>query len=176
MQTKNMVFCSLFATLFCICSWVSIPVADTMFTLQTLALFFSLRLLGGKMTACSLLVYLLLGAVGLPVFSGFRGGIAMLLGPTGGYLFGFLFCSLLYWLLPHKKHHGFQACIAGQLTIYFAGTAWYALVYAPAGNLQIVMILLKCVLPYLLPDALKLALGIFLAEKLRPVLSRHLPA
>ena len=98
-NVKFMALSALFGALLCLCSWISIPAGAVSFTLQTFAVALALLTLGGKWGSCAVLVYLALGAVGLPVFSGFRGGIGTLLGPTGGYLFGFMLTSLLYWLV-----------------------------------------------------------------------------
>ena len=80
MKIRTMAQCGLFAALMCICAWVSIPFGDTVFTLQTFCLFLMLELLGGKRGSLVCLLYLLLGIAGLPVFSGFRGGLGVLLG------------------------------------------------------------------------------------------------
>ena len=87
-STRDLCFCAIGAALIAVCAWISIP-ADVPFTLQTFAIFTVCGLLGGKRGTVSVLVYLLLGAVGAPVFAGFRGGFASLLGTTGGYLVGF---------------------------------------------------------------------------------------
>jgi biotin transport system substrate-specific component len=81
-----MVLCSLFAALIAVFAWISIPVSDVAFTLQTLGIFLAFGLLGGKRGSAAVILYLLLGAAGMPVFSGFRGGIGVLLGVTGGFL------------------------------------------------------------------------------------------
>ena len=85
-----MVLASLFASLTAVCAWISIPIPPISFTLQTFAVFLTLAVLGGKWGTVSILLYLLLGVVGLPVFAGFRGGISALLDATGGFLWGFL--------------------------------------------------------------------------------------
>ena len=159
-----MVLCALFSSLMAICAWISVPVFDIAFTLQTFAVFLTLGLLGGKTGSAAILIYLLLGAVGMPVFSGFRGGFGMLAGVTGGYLWGFLLSGLLYWAL--ERFGRLPAMIAGQLACYLCGSAWFYL-YAGGG---LWVILLRCVFPYLIPDALKLALAYILARRL----SRHL--
>ena len=82
------------AALMTICAWISIP-AQVPFTLQTFAVFFVTALLGLKCGTLSVIVYLLLGAVGLPVFAGFKGGLGSLMGVTGGYLLGFVFSAQL---------------------------------------------------------------------------------
>ena len=85
------------AALIAICSWISIPAAVP-FTLQTFAIFCVLGLLGGKRGTVAIVVYILLGAVGIPVFTGFNAGLGALLGTTGGYILGFIFIGLIYWL------------------------------------------------------------------------------
>ena len=93
-----MVLIGMFAALIVVCSWIQIPAAVP-FTLQTFAVFLTVGLLGGKRGTIAVLIYILLGMVGLPVFSGFKGGIGALLGTTGGYIIGFIFASLTMWLI-----------------------------------------------------------------------------
>ena len=159
-----MVLCSLFAALMAICAWISVPVFDIAFTMQTLAVFLALGLLGGKWGTAAIFIYLLLGAAGMPVFSGFRGGIGMLAGVTGGYLWGFLLSGLTYWAL--ERFGKLPAMIAGQLICYLCGCIWFYL-YAGGG---IWVILLRCVVPFLIPDAAKLYLAYILTRRL----SRHI--
>lgn len=163
-SSKNMVLCSLFAALVAICAWISIPVADIAFTLQTFAIFLALGLLGGKWGSVAIFIYLLLGAAGMPIFSGFRGGIGVLLGVTGGYLWGFLLSGLVYWAL--ERFGKLPAMIAGQLVCYLCGSIWFYL-YASGG---LWLILLRCVVPYLIPDAVKIALAYSLSRRL----ARHI--
>ncbi len=159
-----MVLCSLFAALIAICAWISIPVSDIAFTLQTLGIFLSLGLLGGRRGCVAIGLYLLIGAVGLPVFSGFQGGIGMLAGVTGGYLWGFLFAGLAYC---HAERFGkLPAMIAGQMVCYLCGSVWFYL-YTGGG---LWLILARCVMPYLLPDAVKIALSLTLSRRL----ARHI--
>lgn len=155
-----MTLSALFAALMTICAWISIPVPDVSFTLQTFGVFLALGLLGGKWGTVSVLIYLLLGTVGLPVFSGFRGGPGVLVGVTGGYLWGFLFSGLVYWAL--ERFGKLPAMIAGQLICYLCGSLWFA-IYAGGG---LVWILSICVVPYLIPDALKLYLAFSLSHRL----------
>ena len=93
-KIKDIVLISLFSAIIVICSLITIP-SVIPFTLQTFALFTIIGILGTKKAFLSVLLYLLLGAVGLPVFSGFRGGIGHLFGVTGGYLLGFLLTTLI---------------------------------------------------------------------------------
>jgi biotin transport system substrate-specific component len=99
MKLQNMVRCGCCAALIAVCAWLSVPVGQIAVTMQTFGVFLTLLLMGGKKGTLACGVYLLLGAVGLPVFSGFQGGPGVLLGPTGGYLLGFLLLALCYWLL-----------------------------------------------------------------------------
>ena len=96
MKTRNLVLTGIMAALLALCAWISIPTAVP-FTLQTLGVFLAVGVLGGKLGSLAVGVYLLLGAVGLPVFSHFTGGIGALIGTTGGYLLGFLLIALVMW-------------------------------------------------------------------------------
>lgn len=167
MKIKNMALCALFAALTAICAWIAIPLGDISFTLHSFAVVLALLTLGGKWGSVSFFVYLLLGAAGLPVFSGFRGGVGALLGVTGGYIWGFLFGGLLFWLITNffGKKSNFFAAIIVMLTCYFCGTAWYYFAYADGTSL--LLIAAKCVLPYLLPDALKLFMAFSLSRRLQ---------
>lgn len=158
-----MVLCSLFSSLIAICAWISIPIGDIAFTLQTFAIFLALGTLGGKWGTVSILIYLALGAVGLPVFTGFQGGIGTLLGVTGGYLWGFLLSGLGYWTLERLGKP--LAMAAGLALCYACGCCWF-LVYAGSG-LGLWVIVFKCVLPYLIPDGIKLALALSVSGRLK---------
>ena len=162
MKVKNMALCGVFSALLAICAWLSIPFGDMAITLQTFGVFLCLGVLGGRRGSVAILVYLLLGAAGLPIFSGFRGGIGALLGATGGYLTGFLLCGLVYWLLTHLfPGHPLPAMLVGLLLCYCFGSFWYYKFYLAAGSGTIVMILLQNLL-FLPADLLKL----FLARQL----------
>ena len=109
-KTYDMVYVAVFAVLIAICSWISIPMTVP-FTLQTFAVFLAVGVLGGKRGSLAVLIYILLGAVGIPVFAGFSGGIGQLLGNTGGYIIGFLFSALLMWLI--EKLFGRKTWVLG---------------------------------------------------------------
>jgi biotin transport system substrate-specific component len=157
-----MVRCGCCAALMAVCAWLTVPVGQIGITMQTFGVFLTLLLLGGCKGTVACGVYLLLGAVGLPVFSGFQGGIGVLLSPTGGYLFGFLLMALCYWAV--KKPLGDVAALAlGLLLCYGCGTVWFYLMYG--GSLWVV--LLNCVIPYLIPDAIKLLLAISVSKRIR---------
>lgn len=172
MKARNMALCALFAALLALCAWLAVPVGDTVFTMQTFGVFLALGLLGGKKGTAAIFVYLALGAVGLPVFTGFRGGAGALVGVTGGYLSGFLLSGLVYWLITalwgNSGKVRLLAMISGLLTCYAFGSVWFRFGYLDGGSgLGLGLILAKCVLPYLLPDACKLALAYYLTGRLQ---------
>lgn len=174
-STRDLCFCAIGAALIAVCAWISIP-ADVPFTLQTFAIFTVCGLLGGRRGTVSVLVYLLLGAVGAPVFAGFRGGFASLLGTTGGYLVGFVLLTLIITFAQARWGQGqwvfVLSAAVGLLVCYAFGTAWFLIVYTRTGAITLGVVLAKCVLPFLLPDAVKLTL----ATLLRARLYRRIPA
>lgn len=157
-----MVLASLFAALTAVCAWLSIPIPPISFTLQTFAVFLTLGVLGGKWGTVSILLYLLLGLVGLPVFSGFRGGAAAMLDATGGFLWGFPAAALVYWLL--ERLGKLPAMIVGQLVCYVCGCVWFS-VYA--GGAGIGAAVMTCVAPYLIPDGVKLWLACSVSSRIK---------
>ena len=174
LRTLDLCYIALFAVLIAVCAWISIPFTVP-FTLQTFAVFAALCTLGGRRGTFAILTYLLLGSAGLPVFAGFKGGLGALLGTTGGYILGFLLSALLYWLLTAKLGDRpairVLGCLLGLLVCYTFGTAWFLLVYTQTtGAVGLLTALGWCVFPFVIPDLLKLALALFLSQKLRPFL------
>lgn len=170
-STRQMTACALVAVAMCVCSWLSVP-TPVPFTMQTFAVFSALLLLGGRLGLISLAVYVLLGAVGLPVFSGFTGGVGRLIGPTGGYILGFFIMALVYWLLERRcegsRVKKILSLVLGLLLCYAFGTAWYVRVYALGGGvISLGGALMGCVVPFILPDAIKLALAMWVAGMLK---------
>ena len=160
-----MVLASLFASLTAVCAWLAIPVPPITVTLQTFAILLTLGTLGGKWGTASVGLYLLLGFAGLPVFAGFRGGAAALLDATGGFLWGFLAASLTYWLLERL---GKLISMSAALSVcYLCGCLWFQYY---AGGIGLGSAFLICVLPYLIPDMLKL----WLAHRVSCRLRRHI--
>ena len=155
-----MVLCSLFAALTAICAWISLPLPPVAFTMQTFAVLLTLGILGGKWGSMTILLYLLLGIVGLPVFAGFRGGAACLLDPAGGFLWGFLVCGLGYWAM--EKLGRLPGMVGGMILCYLCGSWWFS-VYAGTGLAAAAMV---CVVPWLLPDGIKLALAYAMAKQI----------
>lgn len=159
------------SALMAICAWISIPTAVP-FTLQTFAVFLVTGLLGLKCGTLSVLVYLLLGAVGLPVFTGFKGGIGALLGTTGGYLVGFVFIALTVGLLTKFLGRSLPVLICsmalGMILCYAFGSVWFLYLYTTAtGPISTGSVLSMCVFPFLVPDAIKILLAAFLTRRLQ---------
>ncbi|MEG1458198.1 MAG: biotin transporter BioY [Acetivibrio sp.] len=175
--TVSMTYIALFSVLIAVCSWISIPFTVP-FTLQTFAVFCTLGLLGGKYGSLSILVYILLGAVGVPVFSGFSGGLGYLLGSTGGYILGFIFSALIYWLitslLGNKSWVMILSMIVGLIICYGVGTLWFMFVYAKQnGAISILTALGWCVFPFIIPDLVKIALAFLMTKRLKSHIKLH---
>lgn len=173
-KTLDMVYIALIVALIAACSWVSIPTAVP-FTLQTFAVFCAVGLLGGKRGTIAVVVYILLGLVGVPVFAGFKGGIGALFGVTGGYIIGFIFSALIYWLITKlfgdKTMVMAIAMLIGLLVCYVFGTAWFVFVYAKdSGSIGFAAALGWCVAPFIVPDIIKIALAIFVSKRV----SKHI--
>ena len=177
LRTLDMAYIALFAVLMAVCAWITVPLPKPLvqFTLQTFAMFMALPTLGGRRGLYALVVYLLLGAVGVPVFSGFRGGLGVLLDTTGGYIIGFAAAALVYWLLTAKLGDSLPvkiaACVLGLAVCYAFGTAWFLVLYArTTGPIGVTTALSWCVLPYIVPDLLKLALAVVLSGRIKKFL------
>ena len=171
MKTLDMVYIALFACLMAICSWISIP-GEVPFTLQTMGVFLAIGLLGGKRGTLAVLVYILMGVIGLPVFSGFSGGIGKLVGVTGGYIVGFLASALVMWametLLGKKKWALALSMVIGLLVCYAFGTAWFMVLYTNSkGAITLGAVLGMCVIPYIIPDVIKIAVALLLTNILK---------
>ncbi len=163
LTTLDLAYIALFTALIAVCSWISIPTAVP-FTMQTFAVFLTLLMLGGRRGFFSVLTYILLGAVGVPVFSGFKGGISALFGMTGGYILGFLLTALIYFaaekLIGSHSAVKLAALVVGLVVCYAFGTVWFIVIYSrDVKQIGLLSALSMCVTPFLLPDAVKLALA-----------------
>ena len=174
-RVLNMTYIALMAVVMAICSWISIPMAVP-FTLQTFAVYAALLILGGRRGTAAIGLYLALGAIGVPVFAGFSGGLGVLVGPTGGYLVGFLMTGLTYWLVTSLSERPAARAVGialGILVLYVFGTVWFMCVYARGGEAVGLMTALSwCVFPFLVPEVGKVALAFALAQRLRPLAER----
>jgi biotin transport system substrate-specific component len=170
-KTYDMVYIAMFAVLMAVCSWISIPTVVP-FTLQTFGVFMAVSMLGGKRGTISVLVYILLGAIGVPVFANMTGGFGVILGSTGGYIVGFLFSALAMWAFEKvsgpKPVIRILSMIVALIVCYAFGTAWFMVVYArTTGAIGLGTVLGWCVIPFIIPDLLKIALAFVLSNRLR---------
>ena len=175
--TRDLALIAMGTALIALCSWISVPMTIP-FTMQTFAVCLVSALFGARRGMWTVACYLLLGAVGVPVFAGFTGGVGILLGTTGGYLVGFLFTALIVGLAVEKFGRSLPVLIGsmtvGILVCYAFGTAWFMVVYARrTGPIGLGTALGWCVIPYLLPDAVKIALASALVGRLYPLVNRE---
>lgn len=178
-NTAYLALCGLFAALTAVCTYISIPLGFTPVpvNLATLSVFLAGGILGMKYGTVSLMVYVLLGAVGLPVFSNFSGGPGVLMGPTGGYIAGYIAAAFIVGFIcdrafaaslsgPKKTAVCVLAMICGLAACYFLGTAWF--MYSTGTGL--IASLVACVIPFLIGDGLKIIAASLLVVRLRPLL------
>lgn len=168
-SARDIAYIAIMAGVIAVCSWISIP-TTVPFTLQTFAVFLAVGVLGGRRGTFAVLAYILLGAVGLPVFAGFRGGLGA---PSDGYIVGFLFAALIYWgmtaLLGNSAVPTVLGMVLGLVVCYAFGTAWFVVVYAQTkGPISVLAALGMCVFPFIPVDLLKLALAMAMTKVLRP--------
>lgn len=167
------------AALMTICSWLSIPAIGPFvpFTLQTFAVFLIGGLFSLKVSVLSVVVYIFLGMVGVPVFSGFKSGIAAVTGPTGGYIVGFLLAVIIISLIKNIKQSSVMFLVLGMFiglaVCYAFGTVWFYFVYSRSNDpMGIIKILSLCVFPFIIPDVLKMTLAALLVKRLADPLGR----
>ena len=173
--TKELTQVALGVAFLSVCAWIAIPLGEVPITLQTFAIFIIAGLFNIKCGIIALTVYLLMGMVGLPVFAGMTGGLGHIIGPTGGYLVGFFITVLITGIMI--KHFGRKptilgiSAILGMILCYTFGTIWFCVVYAGGiSSAGVAAALIKCIIPYLIPDVLKLFFAIWTVKRLAPLL------
>lgn len=178
-RTTYVVMTALFAALIAVCSWISFPLPFTQvpITLSTLGVMLAALLLGTKYGTFSVILYMAIGAVGVPVFSGFKGGLGHLAGPTGGYLVGYILFALVTGFIYNKffkKNNNIfgiiLACVVGDFFCYLLGTLWYM----QLTNTGLSAALVMCVFPFLPGDAAKIIVAAILTKALKPRLNNVL--
>lgn len=185
-KISRMTEIALVSAFLCVISPVAIPMpfSPVPFSLSLLGVYLAAGMLGVRKGMCSVLMYLLLGMAGLPVFSGFTGGIGILLGPTGGYLLGYLPCVAVtggLMRLMHSVRKLFTkpwkqmvwnafSMVAGLFCCYLCGTLWFLVLMK--GSYSLEQALLLCVLPYLVPDGIKILAATALIELLKQIMRR----
>lgn len=170
--------CALMAALMCVLGPMSIPIGPVPVSFTNLVIYLSVYLLGMKGATISYLIYLLLGAAGMPVFSGYAGGLAKLAGPTGGYLVGFILMALICGFVMEKSHVNagitILGMIAATLVAYLFGTIWFVLEM----KCDVWYALTVCVFPFIPFDIAKILIATVLGKMIRSALAKSnlLPA
>lgn len=174
LSTRRLTFCALFCALICMFSQLSIPLPGGVpMNLALLAVYLCALLLPVRLSLASVAAFLLLGAAGVPVFAGFRGGLSALFGKTGGYLLGYLLCAGFISLLAPRAQRLWSRCLlltAGLLSCYAFGTLWFMRV----SGLSLAVSLGYCVYPFLPGDALKVVAAALIAPRLAPMVKQHI--
>ncbi len=167
LETKEMVQCALFVCLIAVFAQVSIQLPTRVpITMQTLAIYFIALTSSRRVTLISTLLYILMGAIGLSVFSGFSGGVAALVGPAGGFLFSFPIMAYLINLIAGEKESYVRwglALLVGSIVCYTIGTVYFVFVTKSS----IIAALTACVIPFLPGDLAKVIVSVMLAKKLK---------
>lgn len=171
MKTKAMIECAVFAAVLCVFCVMTVPIGPVPISMAYFAVMFTAVVLGAKKGAAAVAVYILLGAAGLPVFSGFRSGFGVLLGPTGGYLWAYIIMALFIGAftrrLPEKRLAAvvkiFCVCVIGIAVGYLAGTVQFMLVQRVGAAEAVTM----CVLPFVPFDIAKAAAAAYAGYEIR---------
>lgn len=168
---RKMAEVAVFSALLCVISPFAIPIGPVSITLATFGVYLSGAELGCKKGGAAVAVYLMLGFIGLPVFSGFMGGVQRLIGPTGGYLVGYIPCAMItgFFSRKFKRLWASAAGMAlGTVVLYALGTAWFCLM----SGTSLLPALSACVFPFLPGDAAKIACAALLGDRLRKLAER----
>ena len=184
-KTYSIVLIAVSAALITICSWISVTIGPVPFTLQTMAVFAVLMIIGGTRGSIAVVIYLLLGLIGVPVFAGFKGGPASFLGPTGGFLIGFAAASLIWLLLEKLFKDKFSTSAAKRIlfggisaviceaVMYTIGVIWFMFVYGQqTGPIGLSAVLAMCVLPFIIPDIVKIVFAVIIGERVAKIIRK----
>ena len=161
-KTYEITMTALMAAVTCILAPLSIPIGPVPISFTNLAIYLSLYLLGWKRGTISYLVYLLIGLVGVPVFSGFTGGIGKLAGPTGGYIIGFIAMAVIAGLVIDKCHNRWLQLL-GMAVCYAFGTAWFCI----SASYTVGAALTVCVIPFIPADLIKMVIAMLLGPEIK---------
>ncbi len=162
------------AAIITVCSWICLP-GTVPYTFQTFGVFLVAALFGAKKSTLAVIIYILLGTVGLPVFAGGRGGLGVLMGESGGYIMAFLpsvyLCGRICEKSPEDKEKQILGMVLGLTICYIIGTIWaYAIYLRGGGTTAFGIALGKFVVPFVIPDVAKIVLAQFVAQKLRKII------
>ena len=167
-----MAYASLLAALTAVGAYIAVPIGPVPIVLQSLFILLSGLLLGSTWGVAGVGIYLLAGALGLPVFAGGAGGIGRFLGPTGGYLLGFLPAVYVIGLISEQKKQSIlidvTAMLCGTIIIYACGVSWLKVLT----GMDLKKAVAVGMIPFLIGDALKIAAAVFIARSVRPIIGR----
>ena len=167
MNIKTMTKIALMTAVICILAPISIPIGPVPVSFTNLAVYFAVYIIGTKYATYSYIIYYLLGIVGLPVFSGFTGGVAKAVGPTGGCLIGFIFMAIICGIFIDKfktsKLMQLLGMILGTIVVYTLGTLWFSVVM-DKNLLQSFMI---CVAPFIIVDLIKMVIAMYVGGEIK---------
>ena len=173
-QLRRMVLASLMAALTAVGAYIHVPIGPVPIVLSTLFVILSGLLLGSRWGSASMGLYLLVGAIGMPVFAGGKGGLAHFFGPTGGYLFGYVLASWITGFVSEQSRGllllDILAVLIGSFVIYGLGIPWLKLVTQMSWTKTLTVGLV----PFLIGDAIKASVAIILARSVRPILKRQI--
>lgn len=169
MNVRELSKSAVVSALLCVISPFTLPIGAVPLSLATFGVYVSAIILKPFYASVSVLVYLLLGAFGLPVFSGANGGVGVLLGPVGGFLSGYLLCIIVSSALKNKLGI-LPSLVIGTVLLYISGVLWFVFV-TKTGVLQSLAV---CVLPFLPGDALKIAASYAVGRKIKAVYDRFI--
>ncbi|MCR4842653.1 MAG: biotin transporter BioY [Eubacterium sp.] len=169
---KEMALTAVMSAVLCVLAPLSLPIGPVPISLATLFVYISVYVLGTRLGTLSVVIYLLLGAVGLPVFSGYSGGIFKLAGPTGGYLIGYIPLAIISGIFVHrfamKIVPSILGMIVGTAVLYALGTAWLAM----SASMEFTAALAAGVIPFIPGDLVKIAVTAIVGPRLCAALSR----
>lgn len=164
--TQQMAVVAIMTALTCILAPFSLPIGPVPISLTNLVIYFSLYLLGWKLGTLSYVIYLLIGLVGVPVFSGFTAGPAKLFGPTGGYLIGFIPMAIIAGIVIDKFSQRWiqiLGMIVGTAICYAFGTAWFCI----QAGYTVSAALAVCVIPFIPADLIKMVIAMIIGPEIR---------
>ena len=166
-SVRDMVFTALFTAVLCAVAPFSISLGPIPLTFATLMIYLAAGTLGWKYGALSVLLYVIIGAIGIPVFSNFEGGFHKIAGVTGGFIIGYILCALAAGLVIEAFRETVWSyvlgMVAGTVLLYACGTAWF--IFQTGNSLAVSLIL--CVTPFLIGDTIKIVLACIITPKLR---------
>ena len=178
-NTVALVKIAVCSVIIAVCAWICVPAAVP-FTMQTFGVFFALAYLGGKNGSIAIAVYILMGAIGIPVFAGGSGGFGVVISQNGGYMVGWLIGGLLVWATERLAKNKFWLRILffslALAICYAVGTVWFVLAYAAnSSSVGLWTALVTCVVPFVIPDLVKIGLAMILSNRIGKILTKGTP-